>query len=154
MQEISLVNYSPDKHIRLLEKWLTNKELMHGWGMPIFKKEEIISWTEDPTRVILMIQNQKDGKIVGFVNFYEWDKKGAKASRGTLIDPKYQNQGFGKAAILESNKYAFEEMKLKRIELYVEADNERSRHITEKLGYIFERFDPVKQRHYYYMERK
>jgi RimJ/RimL family protein N-acetyltransferase len=45
-------------------------------------------------------------------------------------------------------------MKLKRIELYVEADNERSRHITEKLGYTLDRFDPIKQRYYYYMERE
>lgn len=154
MQEISLIKYSPDTHTKLLEKWLTNEDLMHGWGMPIFKKEEITPWTEDPTRVILMVQNQKNEKIVGFVNFYEWDKENAKASRGTLIGPEYQNQGFGKAAIEESNKYAFEEMGLKRIELYVEADNERSRHVTEKLGYIFDRFDPIKRRYYYYMERK
>ncbi len=126
---------------------------MHGWGMPTFKVEDIKPWTEDPTRVILMVQNQKDGNMVGFVNFYEWDKDNAKASRGTLIDPKYQNQGFGKAAIEKSNKFAFEKMGLKRIELYIEADNQRSRHITEKLGYIFDRFDPIKQRYYYYMER-
>jgi len=154
MQEISLIKYSPDIHIRFLEKWLTNKELMYGWGMPPFKKEEIIFWTKDPTRVILMVQNQKDGKIVGFVNFYEWDKEKGIASRGTLIDPKYQNQGFGKAAIEKSNKYAFKEIKLNKIELYVEADNERSKHITEKLGYTFDRFDPIKQKYYYYMDRK
>lgn len=154
MQEISLIKYSPDIHIKLLEKWLTNEDLMHGWGMPIFKIEEITPWTEDPTRVILMIQNQKNGEIVGFVNFYQWDKENAKASRGTLIDTEYQNQGFGKAVIKESNRYAFEEMKLKKIELYIEADNERSRHVTEKLGYTFERFDPKKQRYYYYMEKK
>lgn len=154
MQEISLVKFSPDLHMKLLEEWLTNENLMHGWGMPIFKNEDITPWTEDPTRVILMVQNQKDGKIVGFVNFYDWDKENAKASRGTLIDTEYQDQGFGKAAIEESNKYAFEEMKLKKIELYVEADNERSKHVTEKLGYTFDRFDPIKQRYYYSMERK
>lgn len=154
MPEISLINYSPNTHLKFLEKWLTNEDLMHGWGMPIFKVEDIAPWTEDPTRVILMVQNQKDGKIVGFVNFYKWDKENAKADRGTLIDPEYQNKGFGKAAILASNEYAFENMGLKKIELYVEADNERSRHITEKLGYILDRFDPIKQKYYYYMERK
>jgi RimJ/RimL family protein N-acetyltransferase len=154
MLEISLIKYSPNIHLKLLERWLTNEDLMHGWGIPIFKVEDIVPWTQDPTRVILMVQNQKDDKIVGFVNFYQWDKENAKASRGTLIDPKHQNQGFGKAAIEESNKYAFEEMKLKKIELYVEADNERSRHITEKLGYTFDHFDPTKKKYYYYMERK
>ena len=127
---------------------------MHGWGMPPFKKEEIISWAKDPTRVILMVKDEKKGHIVGFVNFYEWDKGKAIASRGTLIDPVYQNQGFGKASIEESNKFAFEEMGLKRIELYVEADNKKSRHVTEKLGYILDRFDPIKQKYYYYMDRK
>lgn len=141
-------------HFKFLERWLTSKDLMHGWGMPAFKVEDIAPWTKDPTRVIFMVQNKLDGQIVGFVNFYEWDKKKAKASRGTLIDPQYQNQGFGKAAIEKSNQYAFEEMKLKRIELYIEADNKISRHITEKLGYVFDRFDPAKRRYYYYMERK
>ena len=154
MQEISLIKYSPDIHIKLLEKWLTNKDLMHNWGMPIFKIEEITPWTEDPTRVILMVQNQKNGEIVGFVNFYQWDKEKGIASRGTLIDLQYQNQGYGKASIEASNKYAFENMGLKKIELYVEAGNKRSRHVTKKLGYTFERFDPKKQRYYYYMERK
>lgn len=154
MKEISLIKYSPDIHYILLERWLTTKNLMHDWGMPIFKVEDIAPWTEDPTRVILMVQNQKDGQIVGFVNFYNWEKENARASRGTLIDPEYQNQGFGKAAIEDSNKYGFEEMGLKKIELYVEAENERSRYITEKLGYTLERFDPTKQRFYYYMERK
>ncbi len=101
-----------------------------------------------------MVQNRLDAKIVGFVNFYEWDPKNAKASRGTLIDPEYQNLGFGKAAIQESNKYAFDVMKLKRIQLYVEADNKRSRHVTEKLGYTLDHFDPIKQRYYYFMEGK
>lgn len=154
MKEILLIPFSPKIHIGLLEKWLTNKELMYDWGMPPFKKEQIIPWTEDPTRVILMIKDKKENKVVGFINFYEWNKEKAVASRGTLIDPTYQNQGFGKAAIEESNKYAFEKMGLKRIELYVEADNKRSKHLTEKLGYVLDRFDPVKQKYYYYMDRK
>lgn len=153
MHEVSLITYSPTAHFKFLKKWLADKDLMHGWGMPPFKPEEIKSWTTDPTRIILMIQNKQDGKIVDFVNFYEWDKENEKASRGTLIDPKYQNQGFGKVAIEKSNKYAFDLMHLKRIELYVEADNERSKHITEKLGYTFDRFDPIKNRYYYFMER-
>lgn len=153
MQEISLIKYSPVLHSKLLESWLTNKELMHGWGMPVFNIKDIEPWAKDATRVILMVQNQKDDKIIGFVNFYEWDREKAKASRGTLIDLKYQNQGFGKAAILKSNKYAFEKMKLKKIELYVEADNEKSRHITEKLGYSLDYFDLVKKRYYYSIKK-
>jgi len=154
MQEISLIPYSADLYSSRLEKWLTNEELMHGWGIPPFKKDEIYPWTEDPTRVILMVKDEKNGNIVGFVNFYKWNREKGIASRGTLIDPEYQNQGYGKASIEASNKYAFENMGLKKIELYVEADNERSRHVTEKLGYTFDHFDPTKQRYYYYMERK
>ena len=127
---------------------------MLGWGMPPFKSEEIDPWSKDPTRVILIVKDKDTGDIVGFVNFYDWIKEKRIASRGTLIDPKFQNQGYGKAAIETSNKYAFEEMGLKKIELYIEADNEKSRHVTQKLGYTFERFDPKKQRYYYYMEKK
>lgn len=154
MQDISLIKYSPDIHIELLEKWLVDKDLMHDWGLPAFKVDEIASWAYDPKKVILMVQNKKNGDIVGFVNLYEWDRRNAKASMGILIDPKYQNQGFGKIAIEELNKYAFKEMKLKRINLYVEADNKRSKYVMEKMGYILDRFDSKKHKYYYHLEEK
>ena len=101
---------------------------------------------------MLMVKDVDTCEIVGMVNFYGWDKEKHVASRGTLIDPKFQNKGYGKAAILLSNKYAFDEMKLKRIELYVEGDNEVSRHTTEKLGYKLDRYNPQKDRYYYFMD--
>lgn len=131
-----------------------DKKLMHDWEMSPFKKEDIGSWIEDPTRVILMIKDSEEGRIIGFVNFYNWDKKKATASIGILIDPKYQNQGFGKIAVSEANNYAFDKLGLKRIELYVEADNQRSKHVMEKAGYILDHFNSAKQKYFYYMARK
>lgn len=137
--------------MRCLKKWLTDETLMKGWGTPPFLDYKVQEWTEDPNKVILMIEDTESGNIIGFVNFYNWDRKKHIASRGTLVEPKYQNKGYGKSAILKSNRYAFEEMKLKRIELYVDDDNKISRHITEKLGYRHDRYDPSKKRHYYFM---
>lgn len=153
MKDIFLTSYSSYEHKSYFINWLTDSELMRGWGMVPFEKEKIDIWIEDPMKVILMIEGRKDGQIVGFVNFYDWDNKKGVASRGTLIDPIYQNQGFGKAAVIKSNKYAFEKIGLKRIELYVQGDNQRSRHITEKLGYKFDRYDSGKDRYYYYIEK-
>jgi ribosomal-protein-alanine N-acetyltransferase len=114
--------------------------------------EEVNKWASDSTRVVLMVKDVSSKEVVGMVNFYDWNKEKQIASRGTLIDPKFQNKGYGKAAILLSNKYAFDEMKLKRIELYVEGDNEVSRHITEKLGYKLDRYDSKKDKYYYFMD--
>ncbi len=126
---------------------------MHGWGMDTFENsEEVNKWASDPTRVILMVKNISNDEIIGMVNFYDWDKEKQTASRGTLIDPKFQNRGYGKASILLSNKYAFDEMKLTRIELYVEGDNVISRHLTEKLGYKLDRYDSKKDKYYYFMD--
>jgi len=151
MKKIILIKYSTEKHFTFLQKWLTDEELMNGWGMPPFWDHKVREWAEESDKVILIVKDKDSGKIVGFVNFYDWDKKKRVASRGTLIDSKYQNKGYGKAAILESNRYAFKEMKLKRIELYVEEDNKVSRHITEKLGYKYDRYDSKKKRHHYFM---
>lgn len=149
---IELVPYNSDNHLQKLTNWLQNKDLMHGWGMDTFKNsEEINKWACDATRVVLMVKDVNSDEVVGMVNFYDWNKEKKTASRGTLIDPKFQNKGYGKDAILLSNKYAFDEMKLSRIELYAEGDNEVSRHITEKLGYKFDRYNPGKDKYYYFM---
>lgn len=151
--KIELVSYSPDNHLEQLTNWLQNKDLMHGWGMDTFENsEEVNKWASDSTRVVLMVKDVVSSEIVGMVNFYAWDKEKKVASRGTLIDPKFQNKGYGKAAILLSNKYAFDEMKLARIELYVEGDNEVSRHVTEKLGYKLDRYNSKKDRYYYFID--
>jgi ribosomal-protein-alanine N-acetyltransferase len=151
--QIELVSYIADNHLEQLTNWLQDKDLMHGWGMDTFKNsEEVNKWATDPTRVVLMAKDAVSCEIVGMVNFYRWDKEKKAASRGTLIDPKFQNKGYGKAAILLSNKYAFDEMKLSRIELYVEGYNVVSRHLTEKLGYKFDRYNPKKDKYYYFMD--
>lgn len=150
MIRLSLAPYTSGAY-QYLSKWLIDEELMHDWGMPPFKKEDIYPWIKDLTRIIFIIKNGE--KIIGFVNFYNWNKNKATASMGILIDPKYQNQGFGKISVEESNRYAFDKMKLKRIELYVEADNERSKHVMEKAGYILDHFNPIKQKYFYYIDR-
>lgn len=151
LKKILLLPYLPSRHLQLLEKWLTDEKLMAGWDIPPFWPDKVKGWADEPNKVILMIEVAETGEVIGFVNFYEWDKKKGVASRGTLIDPKFQNRGYGKESILASNKYAFERMGLKRIELYVSGDNKVSRHIAEKLGYKFDRFDVKKNRYYYFM---
>lgn len=148
---IKLTPYNPAKHSKHLKKWLTDQKLMAGWDMPSFWPHKIEEWADEPNKVILMVEDG-GGEVVGFVNFYDWNKENKTASRGTLIDSKYQNKGYGKTAIKTSNDYAFDTMLLNRIELYVSGSNEVSRHITEKLGYKFDRYDPKKDRYYYYME--
>ncbi len=151
--KIQLIPYSKELHLDYLKKWLTDKKLMKGWGMSPFVDSTISEWAGEPNRVVLMVEDLDLEKIVGFVNFYDWDREKKVASRGTLIEPKYQNRGYGKVAILESNKYAFKKMNLERIELYVDKDNEVSKHITEKLGYKLDRYDDKKKRYWYYMDK-
>ena len=153
LPKIELVPYDFDNHLEKLTNWLRDKDLMHGWGMDTFENnEEVNKWASDSTRVVLIVNDVSSDEIVGMVNFYDWNKENRLASRGTLIDPKFQNKGYGKVAILASNKYAFDEMKLKRIELYVEGYNEASRHVTEKLGYKLDRYNSKKDRYYYFMD--
>lgn len=147
---VKLIPYNEKFHLKLLEKWLTDEKLMRGWDMPPFWEDKVKDWTQEG-KVILMIADKLSNVTVGFVNFYDWDKKKGVASRGTLIDSKYQNMGYGKAAIVATNEFAFKKMGLQKIELYVADDNHISRHITEKMGYKFVRHDRKKNRYYYEM---
>ena len=149
---LKLLHYNKDLHLEYLKKWLGDEKLMAGWDMPPFWGHVAEEWTEEKNKVILMIFHPKLNKIIGFVNFYDWNKTTHIVSRGTLIDPEFQGKGFGKKAIKLSNKYAFEKMHVKRIELYVAEANTISRHITEKLGYTFDRYDSKKKRFHYYMD--
>ena len=57
---------------------------------------------------------------------------------GYWIDKNYANKGFTTQAVMAVTDFAFTQLNLHRIEINVRPENEASKRVAEKSGYIFE----------------
>jgi ribosomal-protein-alanine N-acetyltransferase len=57
---------------------------------------------------------------------------------GYWIDKNYANRGFTTQAVMAVTDYSFNQLNLHRIEINVRPENEASKRVAEKAGYIFE----------------
>ena len=57
---------------------------------------------------------------------------------GYWIDRNYANKGYTSAAVVQLTDFAFNTLKLHRIEINLRPENAASRRVAEKAGYVFE----------------
>jgi ribosomal-protein-alanine N-acetyltransferase len=57
---------------------------------------------------------------------------------GYWIDRNFANRGYTTAAVEMLTQYAFEVLKLHRVEINLRPENASSRRVAEKAGFIFE----------------
>jgi len=150
-QKVSLIIFDINNHLSYLEKWMLNSELMEGWGGRPMAKDKVLELVREPNSLFLMIYTIDVPEPIGFVCFYSVNLNKKIASRGTMIDHKFQGNGYGKVAIKASNKYIRKHLGIERIELWVKDGNDRSLHITKSLGYKYDYFDKKHNIHYFYM---
>lgn len=78
------------------------------------------------------------GKIVGTVGFHHIDKLNLKTEIGYWLSQDSQGKGLMRESCKALIKYAFEELKLHRVEIRCAIDNETSQRIPESLGFTRE----------------
>jgi RimJ/RimL family protein N-acetyltransferase len=77
-----------------------------------------------------------DGRYIGNCGLDEVDMRHRSAQIGIFIgDIAAQNKGYGSDTILTLMRFGFDTLGLNRIEIRSQADNERSMHLYEKLGF-------------------
>jgi len=77
-----------------------------------------------------------DGRYIGNCGLEKVDMRHRSAEIGILIgELDEQNKGYGSDAIMTLTRWGFETLGLNRIEIRSQADNERSMHLYEKLGF-------------------
>ena len=86
-------------------------------------------------QVRLMIEND-NGEVVGIVDLINFDPKHMRAEVGIVIENKYRNRGFAKAAISKIKDYSTGILHLHQIYAYVDKDNIQSLRLFEKCGFI------------------
>lgn len=92
----------------------------------------------DPDRSDFMIIDP-EGKFIGesVINEIDWDAKSANF-RIVIFDSKNCSQGIGSWAVQLTRDFAFEELKLHRLELDVFSFNERAQKAYKKAGFQVE----------------
>lgn len=105
----------------------------------VFTEEEVIAFflksVDDPERCFFLILNQS-GEIVGesIINEIDWDTRSANF-RICLFHGTQRDKGLGTWATQVTRDYAFEKLKLQRLELEVFTFNPRAKRVYEKAGF-------------------
>lgn len=81
----------------------------------------------------------KDGAHIGGLGFHVVQPENRKATLGIMIgDKECWSKGYGADALLTLLRFGFDQMNLHRIELNVDADNERAIACYRKCGFVEE----------------
>lgn len=78
------------------------------------------------------------GKLVGFAGLFDIDPSFQSAELGYWVDKGSEGRGLVTLACRALLEYAFEELKLHRVELRCAATNDRSIAVAERLGFRLE----------------
>lgn len=81
------------------------------------------------------------GKMIGTCGFTAFNCTHDSAEVGYVLNPSYWGQGLAAEALKRVLQFGFEELKLHRIEAKFMEENERSRHVMEKVGMTFEGYN-------------
>lgn len=81
---------------------------------------------------------EPDCKMVGTCGFTAFHCASDCAEVGYVLNPEYWGKGIATEALTRVLRFAFEELKLHRVEARFIEENERSRHVMEKAGMTFE----------------
>ncbi|MGN7763373.1 GNAT family N-acetyltransferase [Paenibacillus helianthi] len=93
---------------------------------------------------------KSDHRVIGTCGFHGWMKKHSKAEIGYELTPEYWRKGIMTEANQKIIEFGFNELRLNRIEAFVEPENLSSRKVLEKKGFCEE---GVLKEHYFWGNR-
>jgi RimJ/RimL family protein N-acetyltransferase len=86
-----------------------------------------------------VICRSADDRPVGGIDLHAIDSVNGTAGLGIVIgDPSDTDQGYGTDAMRAIVRFGFGRLRLERIWLDVDADNDRARHVYERVGFVVE----------------
>ncbi len=84
------------------------------------------------------IELKSTRQLIGTVCFVNWNKNDRCAEIGYDLSQEYWGRGFMTEALNVFIRYGFEEMNLNRIEATTNIENERSKNVLIRLGFVQE----------------
>lgn len=140
--KLRAVEFEDLELLRQLTNDPTYEEMIVGWSFPISKREQI-EWYEKEkgqnTVIRYIIETEKDG-MVGMIGLKDIDWKNGVASGAgmRIIRKEFKSKGIATDAWMTLLKYAFNELRLNRINGCALDYNKASLRVTEKVGFKVE----------------
>ena len=114
-----------------LQVWANDQDIQYmlgGWHFPTNMNDQqnwynTLSCSSNNQR-FMVINN--DGIKIGMANLVNINFKDGNAEHGLLLDQKYQRQGYGYSVVMTMMKYAFNELRLNRLETTIISNNQPS----------------------------
>lgn len=126
---------------------LLNKYMLWAKEKPSLEESETVvkreaqNWIlkrrNDP-ELMLFILDKNTNDLIGATGFHGIDWDVPCAETGYWVRKKYSGQGYITEAINAITQYAFNVLKVKRLAITCDVDNERSKKVPERLGYSLE----------------
>ena len=125
---------------------LSNPEVIKYYGVKYATLEatkEQMQWFSNLEKtgkgIWWAICDMEKSTFYGACGFNDLDKEKRKAEIGFWLLPEFWGMGIIQECLPEILKYAFEELKLNRIEAFVETENLNSKKVLEKLNFQLEK---------------
>jgi [ribosomal protein S5]-alanine N-acetyltransferase len=87
-----------------------------------------------------MITLTGNDKVIGTIGFWRFDKPNHRAEIGYMLLPEYWGKGLATEAMRGALTYAFEGLHCHSIEANVNPENEASKKLLQKLGFVQEAY--------------
>ena len=132
--------------IPILATWYADTEVMtHQTSGALLPKsqaalEELVrGWSQDsPSQAAFAIERLSDEALLGIVNLWGLGPTSRYATLAVMLGKPFWSQGYGGEALRLLLTFAFDELGLHRIQLTVNADNERAVRAYERAGFVVE----------------
>lgn len=116
------------------------EKLVGGWSFPVSQKEQA-AWYEravvDKNNLRFTIVIQETQEAIGMLNLVDIDWKNGSAFHGIRLKSG-KGKGYGTDAVMTLMKYAFEELRLVRLDGSFIEYNYPSQKLYEKCGWVIE----------------
>lgn len=94
-----------------------------------------VSKENPPKSIEIAIESKSEKKIIGAIGLSKIDYSASASTFGYWLGEKYWRQGIMSEALNEALKFAFEKLKLNKLEAGVFTENNASARLLEKLGF-------------------
>lgn len=85
-------------------------------------------------RLVIELKETRDA--IGLIDLFDFDPHNRRAATGILVDSRFQKNGWAAEALTLLLEYAFSFLRLRQLYAYVPADNESSRRLYQRCGFI------------------
>lgn len=116
------------------------EKMLGGWSFPVSEKEQM-QWYDkaiaDKKNLRFTVVLKDNQEVIGMVNLVDIDWKNGSAFHGIRLNSQKRN-GYGTDAVMSLMKYAFEELRLVRIDTTIVENNIPSQGLYKKCGWTIE----------------